>query len=1163
MNSFRRFNVLATLPGGYDFIFGLQFLNYHNTLISTRTQRLVFCDPSNDRSYEVTPLVSDFTADSTSVPVFAHLDADRFARAMKKSTHSLYVAYVRETPSTPTEHSERDPNLAPRLDALCDEFAHIFQPRTGLPPSRSVDHRIDLVPDQSPPHKHTYRLSQPELDELRNQIDLLLENGWIRPSVSPYGAPILFAKKKDGTLRLCVDYRALNKITIKNHTSIPIISELFDSLHGAKYFTSLDLQSGYHQIRIHDGDIHKTAFNTRFGHYEWLVLCFGLTNAPATFQTLMNSIFHDMINRCVLVYLDDILVYSRSLDEHVEHVRVVFERLSQHDLRVQRKKCSFGTTQLEFLGHIVSSEGIRTDPRKVAPISDWPVPKNQKDVQQFLGLANYFRSYIPHFAQLAHNLTPLTGSASKKEIKWSEPAQHSFDSLKYALTHAPVLALPDFTRSFILTTDASDFAVGMMLSQLDDSGSEKPVAFESKILTKNELNWSTHEKEAFSIVLACVKWRHYLESGPVTVYTDHKALLELQTQPHLTRRQARWLERLQDFDLHYHHLPGRLNIVADALSRRPDFVLSAILAASSSLTIADPDAHVSIRSYYPADSTFGSIYSALQASSSSSPAPPIVPSSSLSLPVHQSPVVVHQSSPALPPHLDRYYLSPDQLLYLVDQGRHRLCVPASPWQLLLVREAHDPTYSAHRGQQQTYAKLSRSYFWPHMDKLVRKFVSTCDVCQRTKSRRTLTSGYLNPLEIPPFPWHTVSMDFILSLPPTKDAKYDTLFVVVDKFTKRAHFIPCYSTITAIEAADLYIEHIFKHHGLAVSIISDRDTKFTSEFWTRLHERLDTRLRMSTPMRPQTDGQTERSNQVIEDMLRSCINFAQDDWDRLLPTLEFAYNDSVNASTTFTPFFLEYGRDPRSPLSSIAASSTVPLPVPDATLAPIMATPSNPPLSASAYAQRFQHNIQVARDAQQLAQLRQAKYYNARHRLVEYNVGDRVLVDSNCLPSDVQHVRPLDKLAHKRVGEPYEIVARIGRSAYRLRLPPKVSSHDVFHVSTLTPYRENPFPHRVPSPPPPIVTDLGHTEQIVERILAHKQPPGRYFSGYRYLVKWRGFPDSSNTWEPRSSLVDILPNGTESINDSLLAYERVHNFTHDRPPKDPNYALYKTNRFRLS
>lgn len=1210
LRSSRRYNVMETLPGGYDFIFGLPFLSYFDAYIATRSKRVVFCDPSDDSSYEVTPLITEFSSDSIPTPVFAHLDADRFARAMRKSTHSLYVAYVREVQTAPSEGiaTDSDSHLVDRLDSLCDEFKHLFEPRTGLPPKRAVDHRIDLLPDQSPPHKHTYRLSQPELIELRKQIDVLLENGWIRPSVSPYGAPILFAKKKDGSLRLCVDYRALNKITIKNHTSIPIISELFDSLHGAKYFTSLDLQSGYHQIRINESDVHKTAFNTRFGHFEWLVLCFGLTSAPATFQTLMNSIFHDMISSCVLVYLDDILIYSKTIDDHVAHVRAVLERLSEHDLRVQRKKCTFGASHLEFLGHIVSADGIQTDPRKIAPINDWPVPTSQKEVQQFLGLANYFRSYIPHFAQLAHHLTPLTGSASKKKIKWTEPAQHSFDSLKYALTHTPVLALPDFTAPFILTTDASDFAIGMMLSQLDDSGSEHPIAFESHILTSNELNWPTHEKEAFSIVYACKKWRHYLESGPVTVYTDHKALLELQTQPNLTRRQARWLERLQEFDLHYQHLPGRLNIVADALSRRPDFVLSATLASSATRAMTDPDAHDSLRSYYPADSTFGPIYSALLAASPSSSlsfppstldrtsspttAVPSPSSSSVQQSSLQQPPVVQQSSlqqssveqqsslrqPAvaqqsptpvlLPPHLDRYFMDPaTQLIYLVDQDQHRLCVPASPWRLLLVREAHDPPYSAHRGQQQTYAKLSRSYFWPQMHKLVSSYIRSCDTCQRTKTSRSLKSGFLNPLEIPPHPWHTVSMDFILQLPPTVDNSYDTLFVVVDKFSKRAHFIPCFSTTTAAQAADLYIDNIFKHHGLAVSIISDRDSKFTSEFWLRLHERLGTRLRMSTPMRPQTDGQTERTNQVIEDMLRTCINYAQDDWDRLLPTLEFAYNDSVSASTTFTPFFLEYGRHPRSPLSSLAAPSpVVPLPVPDATLAPLMAAQAQPdadtPLSASDYAQRFQHNLQIARDAQQVAQLRQARYYNARHRLVEYAVGDRVLVDLACLPSDVQHVRPMTKLAHKRVGEPFEIVARVGRSAYKLRMPANTTSHDVFHVSTLTPYVENPFPNRVPSPPPPVVTDLGNTEFEVEHVLAHKTPPGR-FAGYRYLVKWVGFPSYRNTWEPRKNLIDVLPDGSTLPNKHLLAYERDNHFTHDDPPIDPNYATYKRNRYRLS
>ena len=332
----------------------------------------------------------------------------------------------------------------------------------GLPPKRSVDHAIDL--DGPPPAtRGVYRMSSSELAELKQQLEELLEKGFIRPSTSPYGAPIIFVKKKDGSFRLCTDYRALNKVTVKNKYPIPRIDELLDQLHGAKYFTKLDLRQGYHQIRITPTDIEKTAFRTRYGLYEWTVLLFGLTNAPNTFMRLMNDAFHPYLDKSVVIYLDDILIYSKTAEEHAIHLQEVLEVLRQNKLFAKLSKCLLAQAKVDFRGHIVSDKGIATDPQKAVAIKDWPTPNNVRDVRSFLGLANYYRRFVAHFSSVAAPLTALTGSLIK--WLWGPEEQKAFDALKTALITAPILSAPDPNKSFIIKCDASKHGIGAVITQ--------------------------------------------------------------------------------------------------------------------------------------------------------------------------------------------------------------------------------------------------------------------------------------------------------------------------------------------------------------------------------------------------------------------------------------------------------------------------------------------------------------------------------------------------------------------------------------------------------------------------------------------------------------------------------------------------------------------------
>ena len=452
-----------------------------------------------------------------------------------------------------------------QINQLLEKFSDVFpDDLTELPPQRDIDHEIKIFDNVTPPSQQPYRMSQPELAELKRQLEVLLKKGFIRPSNSPYAAPVLFAKKKDGGLRMCVDYRALNKITIKNKYPIPRIDEMLDQLNGAKIFSRLDLTSGYHQIRIKNDDIEKTAFRTRYGSFEFVVLPFGLTNAPPTFVRLMNSIFHKYLDDFVIIYLDDILIYSKTKDVHLHHIELVLQLLHDNHLYVNKAKCEFGVDQLEFVGHIVTSNGIKADDNKVIAIKNWPIPQTPTSVRSFLGAAGFYRRFIPNFSEIAAPLTDLTKDNYKFE--WTNRQHTAFITLKEALLTAPVLRLPDFNLTFIVVTDASMIAVGGVLMQNDGEG-ERPIAYESKKLNDAESRYPVHEQELFAIIVCLRTWRCYLEGMTFIIRTDHKSLEHIPTQKHLSRRMVRWIEYLQQFNFKIEYKPGKDNVVADALSR--------------------------------------------------------------------------------------------------------------------------------------------------------------------------------------------------------------------------------------------------------------------------------------------------------------------------------------------------------------------------------------------------------------------------------------------------------------------------------------------------------------------------------------------------------------------------------------------------------------------
>ncbi|GBG77798.1 hypothetical protein CBR_g25729 [Chara braunii] len=411
-------------------------------------------------------------------------------------------------------------------------------------------------------------MSPRELEELRKQLDELLEKGWIRPSSSPFGAPVLFAPKKEGELRMCIDYRGLNAITVKNDEPLPKIDDLLDRVQGAKYFSKIDLKSGYHQIEVHPDDQYKTAFWTRYGHYEFIVMPFGLTNAPATFQRCMNDLFRPWLDRFVVVYLDDILVFSKTLHEHQGHLRQVLEKLREANFKINAKKCDWAKTQVLYLGHVLDGDGVKPKDSKIAAIRDWPMPRTLTELRSFLGLANYYRKFVRNFSTIA---APLRRLLRKETIwKWDKDCTSAMKKLKQALIEYPVLKVANPSLPFVVITDASQYGIGAVLQQ-DDGNGYRPVEFMSARLPLEKVATSTYERELYALRQALDHWKHYLLGRHFKVYSDHETLRWLKTQAKMTSKLTRWAAEIDQYDFELKPVKGKYNVVADALSRRADY----------------------------------------------------------------------------------------------------------------------------------------------------------------------------------------------------------------------------------------------------------------------------------------------------------------------------------------------------------------------------------------------------------------------------------------------------------------------------------------------------------------------------------------------------------------------------------------------------------------
>ncbi|KAA0058399.1 pol protein [Cucumis melo var. makuwa] len=697
-------------------------------------------------------------------------------------------------------------DVSPSSEPVVRDYPDVFpEELPGLPPHREVEFAIELEPGTVPISRAPYRMAPAELKELKVQLQELLDKGFIRPSVSPWGAPVLFVKKKDGSMRLCIDYRELNKVTVKNRYPLPRIDDLFDQLQGATVFSKIDLRSGYHQLRIKDEDVPKTAFRSRYGHYEFIVMSFGLTNAPAVFMDLMNRVFREFLDTFVIVFIDDILIYSKTEAEHEEHLRMVLQTLRNNKLYAKFSKCEFWLKQVSFLGHVVSKAGVSVDPAKIEAVTGWTRPSTVSEVRSFLGLAGYYRRFVENFSRIATPLTQLTRKGAP--FVWSKACEDSFQTLKQKLVTAPVLTVPDGSGSFVIYSDASKKGLGCVLMQQG-----KVVAYASRQLKSHEKNYPTHDLELAAVVFALKIWRHYLYGENIQIFTDHKSLKYFFTQKELNMRQRRWLELVKDYDCEILYHPGKANVVADALSRK--------VSHSAALITRQAPLHRDLERAEIAVSVGAVTMQLAQLTVQPTLRQRIIDAQS------NDPYLVEKRGLTEAGQAAEFSLSSDGGLLF----ERRLCVPSdSAVKTDLLAEAHSSPFSMHPGSTKMYQDLKRVYWWRNMKREVAEFVSKCLVCQQVKAPRQKPAGLLQPLSIPEWKWENVSMDFITGLPRTLRG-FTVVWVVVDRLTKSAHFVPGKSTYTASKWAQLYMSEIVRLHGVPVSIVSDRDARFTSKFW---------------------------------------------------------------------------------------------------------------------------------------------------------------------------------------------------------------------------------------------------------------------------------------------------------------------------------------------
>ena len=763
-----------------------------------------------------------------------------------------------------------------RLLDLLKEYEQCFSRYEGdVGRTDIIQHRIELEGEK--PKRCAVRPLKPAMrDILEKELNDLKEKDFIQESFSEYASPVVMVKKKDGSIRFCIDFRQLNRSTRKDSYPLPRISEVLDTLSGAKIFSTLDLKSGYHQIEMYPPDMPKTAFITQFGLYEWKVMPMGLCNAPGTFQRVMDTIMSGLSWKSVLVYLDDLIIFAKDYQEHFERINEVFARLLGARLKLSPKKCHFLQRKIYYLGHIIEDGKISPDPAKTHLIDTYPVPKNLKEVRSFTALVSYYRKYIKNFAQIAKPLSCLLEKNAK--FNWTDDCQRAFDTLRLALSERTQLTLPDFSKPFQLACDASAVAVGAVLSQVGEDGKEYPIAFASKVLSKTERNWSVTEREAYAIVWSVNYFRSFLLGNHFKLLSDHKPLCWLRDLKNPAPKLARWILQLEEYDFEVIYKEGKKNANADAMSRLPTDVNLCLFTLDSDLTTDELKA-----AQHQVPELLDIITAVKTGDWTNMDTKNSILKRFISI-------------------QDELFID-DDTLYRQNADEKCQIILAPPIQPKVLKMVHTSAIGGHLGVTRTTARLLDYFYWPSLKKITADYICRCLTCEKFKPPKENTRAELQPIKTTAI-FELLEIDFIGPLPETTNGNRYILSVV-DHFSKYAS---AYATSrqdskTVIDC----LTKLFSEFGVPSKILSDQGRSFISKEFQDFLKLWNVKKATATSYHPQTSGLVERFNGTVIRILKRYVHETQDKWDAHLPYATYAYNTTVQQTNEVSPYEIIFGR----------------------------------------------------------------------------------------------------------------------------------------------------------------------------------------------------------------------------------------------------------------
>jgi hypothetical protein len=965
------------------------------------------------------------------------------------------------TKPKPKETYEKElAEVMKKLPKKYHEYIELFVKKEYRIPTHPPEYEatIELKPGAQLKQVKQKQKSRDEQEAEDKFIDTFYPAGYLQESCSANSARNIYVPKKDGTKRVVHDYRQLNNQTVDDANKASHQEQKRDLLQGAKIMTMFDVEWGYYNLRMRKEDIPKTAILTDKGLYEWVVAPMGLKNLPAQFARYMTYLLRDYLNKFVAVYFDDIIVFSKDPELHDGHVRSVMDKLMKAGITLKIKKCEFDTTTVKYLGMIYSTEGLQIPPEKVDAIINWPTPTNVTGVQGFLGISGYVRRYLEQYADTSRPMTMLL--RKEQPFEWREKQQQAFEKIKELVRKAPILQLHDPELQSMIRPDASGFALGLVYEQIKENGERVIVAFYSRQFTMAERNYDVHDRELLAIVEAFKHWRHYLQGSKheIIVKSDHHNLTYFTTTKELAGRQARWAEYLARFNFRIEHIKGKENVTADALSRRPDY----------SIGIEQPKTNILRK-----DSD-GIRYNK---------------KAILATTITVNETEFEQKFREATRNDDRIQKELRVGTLRLNKGfalwNDRVMIP-SKMIMEIIQEHHDPPNRGHQGIEKTLEGIQRVYYYPNIAKEVAEYIRKCDECNRNKPSRHKPYGKMNIMDTPTQAWESITVDFIQGLPQSKDPVtgiiYTDAIIIVDRLTKYIILSPTLKDMTAEQCAILMLRIAFNWTGLPTEIISDRDKLFTSKYWQTITKICGTTHKLSTANHQQTDGQSERMIQTVQQYLRHYLDWNQADWVELLPIAQFALNNTENATTRQVPHYANLGRQLRMSWTNIPREGI-----------------SEQAEVKGRYMQMLHQSM--SRDIQWAEQKMKAYYDKKREDAPILEKGERVYLLRRTMGNknfNIPSKKPSNKLDAIKYG-PFTIKKKLANDNYELQLPSRMKIHPIFHISLLEPtasQHEN-------------YDEADEEEHEVERIVRRKVEKGRIL----YLVKWKGYSEEHNSWEP--------------------------------------------------